>query len=228
MAGKLIERPPLPVALGALTVLSGLIDAVSFLALGQVFTANMTGNLVLLGFAATGEPGFDIAASLTALGAFLAGVAIAARMAAALAERVPHRWFVSALSAEAALTALAALATFADARYPAVAGLALGMGIRNATVNRLAVPDMTTTVLTRTVTALAADLASRSPTDRGTTARRVVSVAGLVAGAVAGAFLVRHLGAEWVLVIVTGAQILVAAGHHGHVVLRRRAALPDA
>jgi len=223
----LAERPPVPVALGALTVVSGLIDAVSFLALGRVFTANMTGNLILLGFAAAGEPGFDIAASLTALGAFLVGAGIAARLAAALAGREPHRWFLSAVSAEAALTAVAGGCAFLAPRYPAVAALALAMGLRNATVNRLAVPDMTTTVLTRTITALAGDLVVRSAADRPATTRRLASVIALVAGAVAGALLVRHLATGWVLVLVACLQALVAAAHHAHVVLRRRAGLPD-
>ena len=43
-----------------LTVVSGLIDAVSYLGLGHVFTANMTGNVVVLGFAAAGAPGFSV------------------------------------------------------------------------------------------------------------------------------------------------------------------------
>ncbi len=57
----------------ALTVTSGLVDAVSYLGLGHVFTANMTGNVVLLGFAAAGASGFSATACLTSLGAFLAG-----------------------------------------------------------------------------------------------------------------------------------------------------------
>ena len=65
--------PPLVVTLALLTVVSGFVDAVSFLGLGHVFTANMTGNVVLIGFAVAGAPGFSVAASLTALGCFLAG-----------------------------------------------------------------------------------------------------------------------------------------------------------
>ena len=67
------DRPPQPlvVTLAALTVVSGFLDAVSFLGLGHVFIANMTGNVVLVGFAAAGAPGFSVAASLCALGFFL-------------------------------------------------------------------------------------------------------------------------------------------------------------
>ena len=54
------RRPvPLVVTLAALTVVSGFVDAVSFLGLGHVFTANMTRNVLLLGFAAAGAPGFS-------------------------------------------------------------------------------------------------------------------------------------------------------------------------
>ncbi len=53
-----------------LTVVTGIVDAVSYLGLGHVFTANMTGNVVLLGFAAAGASGFSAAACLTSLGSF--------------------------------------------------------------------------------------------------------------------------------------------------------------
>jgi hypothetical protein len=47
---------PLPLLLLALTVVTGLVDAVSILRLGRVFVANMTGNVVFTGFAVTGAP----------------------------------------------------------------------------------------------------------------------------------------------------------------------------
>src|SRR4051812_10681225 len=56
-----------------LTVLTGVVDAVSILSLGRVFVANMTGNVVFVGFALAGAPGFSLAASLSALGGFLVG-----------------------------------------------------------------------------------------------------------------------------------------------------------
>ena len=70
-----------------LTVISGLVDAVSYLGLGHVFTANMTGNVVLLGFAAAGASGFSAAACMTSLGSFLLGAAAAGRAARRLASR---------------------------------------------------------------------------------------------------------------------------------------------
>ena len=77
------DRPPLSlvVTLAALTVVSGLIDAVSFLGLGHVFTANMTGNVLLLGFAAAGAPGFSMGPSLCALVAFVVGAVAGGQLA---------------------------------------------------------------------------------------------------------------------------------------------------
>jgi uncharacterized membrane protein YoaK (UPF0700 family) len=72
-----------------LTMVSGLVDAVSYLGLGHVFTANMTGNVVLLGFAAAGASGFSAPACLTSLGSFLVGAAAAGRIARQ--ERWPAR-----------------------------------------------------------------------------------------------------------------------------------------
>ena len=67
---------PLPPLLLALTVVTGLVDAVSILQLGRVFVANMTGNVVFTGFAIAGAPGFSLSASLFALFGFLGGALI--------------------------------------------------------------------------------------------------------------------------------------------------------
>jgi uncharacterized membrane protein YoaK (UPF0700 family) len=56
-----------------LTVVTGVVDAVSILRLGRVFVANMTGNVVFSAFALVGAPGFSLSASLAALGGFLVG-----------------------------------------------------------------------------------------------------------------------------------------------------------
>src|SRR5579864_7797682 len=63
----------LPPLLVAMTLVTGLVDAFSYLVLGHVFVANMTGNVVFLAFALAGAPGFSILASLVALGAFVLG-----------------------------------------------------------------------------------------------------------------------------------------------------------
>ena len=67
---------PLPPLLVGLTVVTGLVDAFSYLLLGHVFVANMTGNVVFLGFAVAGASGFSIAASLVALVSFASRVRV--------------------------------------------------------------------------------------------------------------------------------------------------------
>src|ERR1700758_2079197 len=74
-AGRRI-RHPLARALLVLTLTTGLVDAVSYLALGRVFTANMTGNVVLLGFGIAGSAGLPVVAPLVSLGAFLLGAGV--------------------------------------------------------------------------------------------------------------------------------------------------------
>jgi uncharacterized membrane protein YoaK (UPF0700 family) len=78
-----IQRDPLPIVLVVLTVTTGLVDAVSVLGLGRVFTANMTGNVVFWGFGVAGAPGFSIARCATALAGFLAGAALGGRIGVA-------------------------------------------------------------------------------------------------------------------------------------------------
>jgi uncharacterized membrane protein YoaK (UPF0700 family) len=68
----------LPAMLLALTVVTGVVDAASYLSLGHVFVANMTGNVVFLGFAVAGAPGLSVSSSLASLAAFLLGPSAAA------------------------------------------------------------------------------------------------------------------------------------------------------
>ena len=71
---------PLPAMLLALTMLAGVVDATSILALDHVFVAAMTGNLVILGLGLAGAAGFSVASSALALAGFLVGVLSAARI----------------------------------------------------------------------------------------------------------------------------------------------------
>ncbi|MFZ5794917.1 MAG: YoaK family protein, partial [Pseudomonadota bacterium] len=75
--------PPQPALLPPLLLLlsftTGLVDATSVLGLGKVFTANMTGNIVFLGFAAAGTPGFTVAPYLIAIATFMLGAFLAGR-----------------------------------------------------------------------------------------------------------------------------------------------------
>src|ERR1700732_3123031 len=82
-------RHPLTRTLLVLTVTTGVVDAVSYLGLGHVFTANMTGNVVLLGFGIAGTGGLPVVAPLVSLIAFVAGSATGSVLAARIGERSP-------------------------------------------------------------------------------------------------------------------------------------------
>src|SRR5271154_5427417 len=79
--GRNGRHGPLPPVLISMTLVTGLVDAFSYLVLGHVFVANMTGNVVFLGFALVGTPGFSITASLAAIAAFAAGALLGGRLA---------------------------------------------------------------------------------------------------------------------------------------------------
>jgi uncharacterized membrane protein YoaK (UPF0700 family) len=208
----------LPATLLLLTVTTGLVDAVSFLGLGHVFTANMTGNVVFLAFALAGADGLSVSASLLALGCFLIAAAGGGRLARRM-ETSPRRWLVTASSGETLLLAAAAVmaigvpvnGSFARA-WPVVALTAGAMGIRNATVRRLGVADLTTTVLTLTLTGLAADSSLAGGTNPRPT-RRAGSVIAMFAGALLGAVLVLHNSLAWPLVIACGAAAVATVMH---------------
>jgi uncharacterized membrane protein YoaK (UPF0700 family) len=199
-----------------LTFVTGLVDAASVLGLGRVFTANMTGNVVFLGLALGGAQGLSISASLVALVGFLLGAAVGGRLARSDALRALG--VVLALEIVFLLTA-AGVAAVADKHATVPRGvllllLAVPMGLQNAAIRRLAVPDLTTTVLTSTLTAIAAD----SPLAGGTNprlARRVGTVLVMLAGAFVGASQLRRglawtIGAAGVLDAIVLAIVLTA------------------
>jgi uncharacterized membrane protein YoaK (UPF0700 family) len=186
------EHGPLPGFLLGLTVVTGLVDAFSFLNLGHVFVANMTGNVIFLGLALAGIGDNSAISSLLALAAFTVGATVAGRVAT---HDRPHRGHLLAAGAvaqscfvvAAAVITVAAPAFTTSTRLTVIAVLAVAMGAQNAVVRRLAVPDLTTTVLTRTVAGLVAD--ASAPDVRW---RRLGSVATMLAGALAGGLLLQH------------------------------------
>jgi uncharacterized membrane protein YoaK (UPF0700 family) len=179
-----------------LTFTTGIVDAVSYLGLGRVFTANMTGNIVFLGFGIAGSSGLPVIAPLVSLAAFLVGAGGGGVLADRVEERHPQH-IARALAIEVSLIGMAAvLAAAVDVRPNAVSGdivialLALAMGVRNATVRRIGVPDLTTTVLTMTLTGLAADSPLAGGSGSGST-RRIAAVLAMLTGALAGALLLK-------------------------------------
>jgi len=189
---------PLPALLLMLSVVTGLVDAVSYLALGHVFVANMTGNVVLLGFALAGAPGLSVPASLAALAAFLLGAVGGGRIGTRLGDhRGRHLRTAAACAAPLLLLAFLVAAVAGQpvssvARYALIVPMGLAMGLQNATARRLAVPDLTTTVLTLTLTGIAAD-SHLAGGPGGRPARRVIAIAAIFLGALVGALFVVHV-----------------------------------
>jgi uncharacterized membrane protein YoaK (UPF0700 family) len=189
-------RHPLILTLLTLTFTTGLIDATSYLGLGHVFTANMTGNVVLLGFGIAGTAGLPVISPIVSMVAFVVGAGVGGFLGRRIARLHPVLVGV-ALLVEVAFVAVAAIfAAVVHVHANRVSGdvvvalLAFAMGIRNATVRRVAVPDLTTTVLTMTLTGLAADSPLAGGTGAGSV-RRVSAVVTMLLGALGGALLVR-------------------------------------
>jgi len=211
-------QSPLPITLLVLTFTTGIVDAVSWVALGHVFTALMTGNVVFLGFAAAGAEELSLVGSVAALAAFMAGAAFGGRLHRAMKAGTHRGWLSRAAVAEVVFLAGAvACSTSYDPALAAspnagmlgiIACTALAMGVRSATVLRLKDPDLKTTVLTLTITGIAAD-SSIAGGDNPRVARRTLSVLSLLAGAYVGVTLLNYAG-PGVPLAVTATLVLVA------------------
>ncbi len=214
--GRNTRHGPLPPLLVSMTVVTGLVDAFSYLVLGHVFVANMTGNVVLLGFALAGAPGFSIAASVAALGAFGVGAFVGGNIGTRLARNRGELFSIATSIQAAFLVAGVILAVLAGSpvpdgyRYFVIVVLAIAMGIQNASARKLAVADLTTTVLTMTITGIAAD--GRAAGGRASHAgRRLTAVGAMLLGAVVGATLVLHAPIAYPLAIALVVTAIAAA-----------------
>ena len=199
MAGNQAAERIAPYVFLGMTAVTGLVDAVSFLSLGRVFTANMTGNVVFLGFATARVPGLSVTLSLTALVSFLSGAVLGGRIMAGASSESLFRFAARAFLLEAVVLTAASLFGIGyrgDVTRPSVQPLALialtavAMGTRNAAVRKLAIPDLTTTVLTLTLTGIAAD-SSLANGNNVRLARRIGSVLAMLTGAALGAIVIR-------------------------------------
>ncbi|MDB5904657.1 MAG: hypothetical protein JWM26_3535 [Betaproteobacteria bacterium] len=208
---------PLPALLLVLTGVTGLVDAVSYLQLGHVFVANMTGNVVFLGFAFADAAEFSISASLAAMAAFLTGAVAGGRIGSSAGGH-RARFLAIATGLEIALVGAALAVSMAGpgpddglVRYSLIVLLAAAMGLQNATARRLGVPDLTTTVLTVTLTGLAADstLAGGKNAHPG---RRLLATATMFLGAAIGALLVFHAGVVAVLALALALLVFNGIG----------------
>ncbi|MGW2746447.1 YoaK family protein [Streptomyces sp. NPDC001450] len=214
MPGRPGHPDPLPKALLVVTAATGMVDAVAYLGLGQVFTAFMTGNILFLGFSLAGAEGVSPVGSATALTAFSVGAVAGSRLGVAMSER-RRRWLLTSAALAATLLVAAALTAVGlrpvgqnpEPRHYAVTALtALAMGLRSATMWRLGAVLNTTLVTGTLVT-----LIRWSPLGGGTgdSAQRY-RAAGLLAvlvGAVIGALLLQ--------LSMTMALLFAAAGVFG-------------
>jgi uncharacterized membrane protein YoaK (UPF0700 family) len=208
---------PLPLLLLVLTITTGLLDAVSFLGLGRVFTVNMTGNVVFLGFALGGASGIAVTSSLIAIGAFVIGAVLGGRIGKIYAGEELRKWFLTVALIESGLLIGAGFVALgftietqstAFQLYAVIVLTAAAMGLRNSTVRQMNVKDITTTVLTLTLTGIGSDstLAGGANTN---IARRLGSVALMLVGAAIGAFLLYRSGGVSLPLFVCGASVLI-------------------
>jgi uncharacterized membrane protein YoaK (UPF0700 family) len=200
MTSSLAAEKNIVYALLGMTIVTGLVDAVSYLSLGRVFTANMTGNMVILAFATARVSGLSIARSSTALLSFLVGAILGGRIMARASAETQIQFAAQAFLLEVAFLFAASFCAIGyrghlleDSFQPfaLIALMALAMGTRTAAVRKLAIPDLTTTVLTLTITGIAAD-SSIVNGNNPRLARRVGSVAAMFLGAAFGAVIIHY------------------------------------
>lgn len=205
----------------ALTFSTGVVDAVGYLGLDRVFTGNMTGNVVILAMALTGADGLPVLGPLLALLGFAAGAALGGR----LLRGRPAGWHGATTGILAGvagcLLLLAGLLILPGADEPrrlvVTALLGGAMGAQAAAARQVAVPDVSTVVVTSTITGLAAD--SVFGNGKGSQwRRRGIAVLLIMAGALAGALLLRvHIALGLTLSAVLS-LVVARSGHRAHAV----------
>jgi uncharacterized membrane protein YoaK (UPF0700 family) len=194
VASPVSERATV-VALLLLTFATGIVDAISLLVLGHVFVANMTGNVIFLGFVFVPRAGIDLTAAVVAFGGFLAGTMIGGRLARHIGG--VRRWITAALGAEVVVLAVMALLAgtgvlgYHDAsKLVLIAALGLPFGMQNATARRFGIQELSTTVLTTTIVGIGFD--SRLAGGTGSRAKlRYSVVLAMCGGAITAATLSR-------------------------------------
>ena len=211
---------PLPVLLLGLTMLAGVVDATSILALDHVFVAAMTGNLVILGLGLSGASGFSVTSSTLALAGFVVGVLVGAvicrrahgHRGRALRDTTIYK---TVLAVPVTVTALAVGDDLPPGvRIAITILLAASMGGQLALIRHLKVPDLLTVVLTLTMTGM---LTERGPRDPARL-RRLMALVAFAVGVVAGGLLIRlvSIGAA----LGFGLLIIVVVGLSSHLVSR--------
>ena len=200
-----------------LTFTTGIIDALSWIGLDGVFTANMTGNVLIIGMGIIGAGGSHWFAPLFALVVFMLGAAVAGRIQRHAAPGWGTR--TSVLFGFVALVVIVlGVVTlfwqphrFASSALVATGILGFVMGVQGAEAIRLAVPTIITVAVSSTVVRLGTSLFL--PPDGGARVRQLLAIALLIAGALAGSLLQR---ASFGLALLCAGMLAAAIAAFGH------------
>lgn len=202
----------------ALTFSTGMVDAIGYLGLDRVFSGNMTGNVVILGMALTGAGGLPVVGPVIALVSFMAGAAIGGR----LLRRVGAGWagrstvvygVVAGLLVVICVLLLTVPGSVKPVMLVVTALLSLAMGAQAGAARHLGVKDVTTVVVTSTLTGLAADSVLGARKDGHPWRRRAAAIILIGAGAAAGA-LALQVGLALGVGIAAGITAIVALLGH--------------
>ncbi len=203
-------------ALLLLTFATGIADAISILVLGHVFVANMTGNVIFLGFWLAPRTSIDLTAVVVALPTFVCTTIVSGRLLRQFGDRT-RAWITTVLATEIALlVSLSVLAGAGLLRYHdntkliMIALLAVTFGLQHSSARQFGIQELSTTVLTSTIVSLGVD----SHLAGGTGARQKLRfgvVVTMCAGAFFGATMSRYVVAPVfaVTAAVVAASLLI-------------------
>ncbi|WP_207841508.1 YoaK family protein [Williamsia soli] len=219
--GRRVETRGLVLML-ALTFVTGVVDAVGFLGLDRVFVGNMTGNIVILGMGVAGADELPVLGPAVALGTFVAGALIAGMV---LRSKVKG-WTTAVTGCLAAgsviLVGAALAATLTDvkddlgAQIAVAAATAAAMGVQACVARKVAIADMTTVVVTSTLTSLAAETWIRGGRE-ALWNRRLGAIALIFLGAVIGALILAAAGVAVALTLAAVLSLVVTFAGHRYV-----------
>ncbi|OBG48640.1 MULTISPECIES: YoaK family protein [unclassified Mycobacterium] len=150
-------------ALLLLTFATGLADSISILVLGHVFVANMTGNVIFLGFWLAPRTSIDLTAVVVALPTFVCTTIVSGRISRHFADRT-RQWITTVLATE--ITLLVGLAILAgvgilqyhdNTKLIMIGLLAVTFGLQHSSARQFGIQELSTTVLTSTIVSLGLD-----------------------------------------------------------------------
>lgn len=217
-AGVTGERA-LTASLLVVTFGTGVVDALSWISLSGVFTANMTGNVLIVGMGAVGAGGSHWFPSLFALCWFFLGAGIVGR----LMRHAAPGWGRSTTAVFAAVAAVLVVVAVLAAFLPphrldgvalaATAAMATAMGAQGAAALRLAVPGLVTVAVTSATIGVGMSLFLGLGAPGRGVLRRFLAIVLLTSGAFVGAVLSRYGLPPGLLVAAIAALVATVIGH---------------